>query len=233
MLYTLLCVSFYLQIMNTEIKFENKEQELSFRKELSVKLISGEFEIVPSNNLESKQFNFLAGSVYRNNKSAEYYKLNTSDYLNAKGTWTKVREIISQEPLIVRSNYKFVAQLGGNSRLVGKVVIKLTVVQKDGELKVNITHLNQDENPYIKTSVDFGLMYAMDTIQPYNKLKGEYKIEVEAIGFHSIDSSAATIAYASNMALRRAFDKEMHNALLFESGRFIMYKKSPKIEAYQ
>lgn len=219
--------------MNTEITFKNKEQEIRFRKELSVKLISGEFEIMPSNNLESKQYNFLAGSVYRNTKSREYFKLNTSDYSKTKGTWIKVREILSEEPLVVRSNYRFAAQLGGNFGLVGRVVIKLTILEKDCDLKVDIVHANPNENSYIKTSVDFGLMYAMDTIQPYNKLLGKYKIEVEAIGFHNVDSSAATIAYASNMALRRAFDKEkLHNAFLFESGRFVMYKKSPKIEAY-
>lgn len=219
--------------MNKEITFNTKDEEINFRKQLADKLISGEFEIVPSNNIESKRYDFLGNSIFRNTVTTEYFKLTTSEHTEARGSWTKVREVISNEPKVIKSDYRFASQLGGNLRLFGRIVVKLKILSQEGDLKVQISHVNPDENHYIKTSVDFGLMYGMDTIEPYKKLEGQYRIEVEVIGFHAIDSSSITIAYAANMALRRAFDKEkMHNSFLFESGRFSLLKKSPQIDAY-
>lgn len=220
--------------MNREITFKGKNHETQFKRELANEVIQGNFEVIPSQNLESKSFNFLGSSIYRNSNSTEYFKLqSSSEYSSTHGSWKKVREIINQNPLEVRSHYFFQAQLGGNFGLAGRVILTLKFIKSEGELKVIINYKEAKLNRYVKTSVEFGLMYAIDTMQPFKKLEGEYEITVETIGFHEIDSSTITLAYTANMALRRAFDKEtMHNAFLFESGRFNLYKKYPNHRAY-
>lgn len=220
--------------MNNDIRFKTQKEEQTFKMHLAEKLISQEFEVIPSENLESKSYNFLSGSVYRNKITTEYFKLKSSFYEGEHGSWSKVREVISTDPLEIRANYLFRAQLGGNFGLAGRIVLNLKQISEGNILKVEIEYADKSLNRYIKSSVDFGLMYAIDTINPFKKLSGHYNVVVEQVGFHDIDSSAITIAYAANMALRRAFDKEIKaNSFLFESGRFFLYKKSPTHKAYE
>lgn len=220
--------------MNNEVKFKTDKEERKFKIQLAEMLLNEELELIPSHNLEANSYNFLHSSVYRNKKTTEYFKLKSSYHESEKGSWLKVREIITEEPLEVRANYLFKAQRGGNFGYAGRIVLKLKQISENSDLKVDIRYQDDNLNRYVKSSVDFGLMYAIDTINPYKKLLGHYNILVEQVGFHDIDSSTITIAYAANMALRRAFDKEINsNSFLFESGRFSLYKKTPTHKAYE
>ena len=209
--------------MNQEIKFTSEEELLQFKIDLSQKVIKGEFEIIPTNNQETKRWSILNSSTFRNTETTEYFKLTS----HSGGQWIRVREIINKEPLQVIAKYLFKSQLGGNFGLVGGVNLKVKQIKKDEDLKIDIVFNNVSLSRYIKTSVEFGILYAFETLKPYKKLEGEYIVEIDYTGFHEIDSSTITMAYAANMALRRAFDLEHTNSMLYESGRFVLYKKYP------
>ena len=59
--------------------------------------------------------------------------------------------------------------------------------------------------------------------------KGNLKIKVLSIGFHEIDSSSITIAYAANMCILRALDIEKNgsNSFRYANGKFEIFKKYP------
>jgi len=213
--------------MKKEIKFTSKKEETSFKKELAKKIIEGEFEVIPSHNNESKNYNFLNNSVFRNTISTEYFKLN-SGYQDTNGAWTKVREILAENPRIIKSKYLFKAQLGGNFGLVGRVNLEVQIIESESELEFSIEFRNREISKYLKTSVEFGLIHSMESMTNYKQQTGKYKIIVEEVGFHEIDSSTITIAYTANMALSRALDKERNQSSFnFQSGRFNLYKKYP------
>jgi len=209
--------------MNQELKFTSKEELLQFKIDLSEKIVRGEFEIIPTNNQEAKSWSILDSSTFRDIATTEYYKLTS----HSGGQWVKVREVLNSEPLLVMSKYLFKSQIGGNFGLVGGVNLKLKQIKKDEELKIDIIFINDTLSRYIRTSVEFGILYAFETMKPYKILEGEYIVEIDYTGFHEIDSSTITMAYAANMALRRAFDLEQSNSMLYESGRFVLYKKYP------
>lgn len=219
--------------MNKEIKFENIQEETKFKQELASRIINGEFEVIPSHNNETKNYNFLTNSVFRNTTTTEYFKL-ISGYQNTNGSWTKVREIINDQPKTIKSKYLFKAQLGGNFGLVGRVNLEVQILNPDSELEFSIKFRNADVSNYLQTSVKFGLISSMESMINYKVQIGKFKIIVDDIGFHEIDSSTITIAYTANMALRRALDKEkIQSSFNFQSGRFNLYKKYPVHKSFK
>jgi len=219
--------------MNIETEnIKLNEQEIAKLKvTLSTELINGGFEIIPTNNNESKNWNIFLNGIFRNTKTKEYYQLRNYGAEQGNGSWKKVRSVIEDKngKLISKAEYTLKSIIGGNFCHFGRVEIEIEKLESDKEIIANIEYADTIENEYLKTSVTFGIISAIEGMRLYQPPKGNLKIKVLAIGFHEIDSSSITIAYAANMCVLRALDieKNSSNTFRYVNGKFEIFKKYP------
>lgn len=219
--------------MNIETEnIKLNEQEIAKLKvTLSTELINGGFEILPTNNNESRNWNIFLNGIFRNTKTKEYYQLRNYGAEQGNGSWKKLRRVIEDKngKLISKAEYTLKSIIGGNFCHFGRVEIEIEKLESDEELRANIEYADSIENEYLKTSASFGIISAIEGMRLFQPPKGNLTIKVLSIGFHEIDSSSITVAYAANMCVLRALDVEKNNSNTFRyaNGKFEIYKKYP------
>ena len=217
-----------IEIENTKL---NEQGIAKLKEALSIELINGGFEIIPTNNNESRNWNIFLNGIFRNTKTKEYYQLRNYGVDEGKGSWKKVRTVNEDKngKLVSTAQYTLKSIIGGNFCHFGRVEIEIEKFESEEELAVKIEYSNTIKNEYLKTSASFGIISAIEGMRLYQPPKGNLKIKVLSIGFHEIDSSSITIAYAANMCILRALDIEKNNSNTFRyaNGKFEIYKKYP------
>lgn len=213
--------------MFTEKTFQHQQEEAQFKTALAQALIQGAFELVPSNNIERRNWNVLTAGIYRDTETTEYFELRSfSDSRN--GHWQKVRHFIDGDQSRIFSTYTFRTVLGGHTGMVGRVDLELEIQSEEGDLELSVAYDASIQDRYLKSSVDFGILHAIEDLGTYGRMKGQYKVTVKDIGFHEIDSNTTTIAYAANMAIKRAFDQELKGySFKYRDGKFELHKRYP------
>jgi hypothetical protein len=217
-----------IDIENTKLN----EQEIAKIKEaLAIELVNDRFEIIPTYNNESRNWNIFLNGIFKNKKTKEYYQLRNYGADQGNGSWKKVRRVLEDEneKLICQAEYTLKSIVGGNICHFGRVEVEIEKSESDEKLIANIEFAETIENEYLKTSASFGIISAIEGMRLYQPPKGNLKIKVLSISFHEIDSSSITIAYAANMCVLRALDIEKNgsNTFRYVSGKFEIHKKYP------
>lgn len=213
--------------MFTERSFQHQQEEDQFKTALAQALMNGTFEVIPTNNIESRNWNVMMTGVFRDMETTEYFELR-STYGSRNGQWQKVRHFIDDHRSKIFSTYTFRTVLGGNTGMLGRVDLELEIQSDEGDLELSVAYDPAIQGRYLKSSVDFGIFHAFEDLGMFGPMKGRYKVTVKNIGFHEIDSDTTTIAYAANMAIKRAFDQELKgNSFKYNIGKFELHKKYP------
>lgn len=209
----------------------NEIEIASLKKGLAEELINGGFEIIPSNNMESRNWHIFNKGIFRNTKTQEYFQLNHYDVESGNGSWKKVRTIIEKEDgkIIFQALYTLKAILSGNLFYVGRIELEIDKIESEDKFSIIVEYDDSIDNDYLKTSSTFGIISAMEGLRLYQPQKGVFKIKVKSIGFHEIDSSSIIIAYVANMCVLRALDKEKSasHSFRYVNGKFEIFKKYP------
>lgn len=209
----------------------NEIEIAALKKALADELINGGFEIIPFNNMESRNWHIFNNGVFRNTKTHEYFQLNDYGAENGNGSWKKVRTIVENDDgkLIFQAMYTLKAILNGNIFHFGRIELEIDKIESEDNFSILVEYDDSIENDYLKTSSTFGIISAMEGMRLYQPQKGVFKIKVISIGFHEIDSSSITIAYVANMCVLRALDIEKRASSTFRyvNGKFEIFKKYP------
>lgn len=211
------------------MKFKSEIELNKFKLHIAQKVIDEEFEIIPTYNNDRKNHNYLSNAVYRNKNTAEYFQLRTGFNSDTKGQWLPVRKVnhIDQKTSVVNSSYVLKALLNGNTMHFGSIELTLEINQSDEKMTIEVKFDKSITNQYLITSTKFGIITGFEGARVYKPITGSYKVNVTNIGFHQIDSSSITIAYASNMAILRALDLELiSHSFKYQRGKFEIYKKN-------
>lgn len=211
------------------MNFKSEIELNKFKLQIAQRVIDGELEIIPSYNTDRKNHNYLSNSVYRNKTTTEYFQLRTGFNSDTKGQWLPVRKVnqIDQNTSVVNSSYVLKALLNGNTMHFGSIELTLESIQSDEKMTIEVKFDKSITNQYLITSTKFGIISGFEGARVYKPITGSYKVNVTNIGFHQIDSSSITIAYASNMAILRALDLELiSHSFKYQRGKFEIYKKN-------
>ncbi len=211
------------------MNFKSEIELNEFKLQIAQKVIDEELEIIPTYNNDRKNHNYLSNAVYRNKKTTEYFQLRTSSNSDTKGQWLNVRKVnqIDSITSIVNSKYVLKALLNGNTMHFGSIELTVEIFQSDEKMNIEIEFDKTITNQYLITSSKFGIITGFEGARIYKPIIGTYKVKVKSIGFHQIDSSSITIAYAANMATLRALDLELKShSFKYQRGKFEIYKKN-------
>lgn len=211
------------------MEFKSEIELNKFKLQIAQKVIDEVFEIIPSYNNDRNNHNYLSNSVYRNKTTTEYFQLRTSSNSETKGQWLNVRKVnkIDSSTSIVNSKYVLKALLNGNAMHFGSIELIVEISKSDEKMNIEIEIDKTITNQYLITSAKFGIISGFEGARIYKPITGTYKVKVSKIGFHQIDSSSITIAYASNMAILRALDLELKShSFKYKRGKFEIYKKN-------